>query len=74
MTIDRAFIADFYCDQLRLVIELDGRIHECQQEYDEYRTEILEAKGLKVLRFKNEEILNNWSFVEKSIVSYSLNP
>ncbi len=50
------FIADFYCHQMQLIIELDGPIHENQKEYDESRDEILEANGFRVLRIKNQEL------------------
>ena len=59
----RAFgraIVDFYCASAKLVIELDGEVHDSDQaqDYDEKRTELLEARGLMVLRFRNEEVLN----------------
>ncbi|HOK51344.1 MAG: endonuclease domain-containing protein [Bacteroidales bacterium] len=50
------FIADFYCYEKKLVIELDGGIHELQKEYDEQRDIILNNLGLRVLRIKNEEL------------------
>ena len=50
------FIADFYCRESHLVIEIDGKIHEYQQEYDQYRTHIINSLGIRVARFKNEEI------------------
>jgi very-short-patch-repair endonuclease len=50
------FIADFYCAEKSLVIELDGKIHDYQQDRDEQRDLILKAKGLNVLRIKNEEL------------------
>jgi very-short-patch-repair endonuclease len=52
------FIVDFYCPELRLVLELDGSGHgELEQaEYDAVRTAHLEMKGLLVVRFRNEEI------------------
>ncbi len=55
-TIDR-FIVDFYCTDAWLVIEVDGNIHDEQQEADQLRTEILEGLGLRVLRFTNGEVL-----------------
>jgi very-short-patch-repair endonuclease len=61
------FIADFYCYKLRLVIELDGKIHNLYKELDQNRTEIIEAYGLQVLRFSNEQVLKNWESVEKEI-------
>jgi len=53
------YIADFYCHEKKLVIELDGKIHERQKEQDKIRTEILQELGLKVIRFKNDEIEQN---------------
>src|SRR5690349_761139 len=55
-TIDR-FIVDFYCTKAHLVIEVDGIIHEDQQEADYLRAEFLESLGLQVLRFTNGEVL-----------------
>ena len=52
------FIADFYCHTKKLIIELDGKIHLKKKEEDAMRDEIVEAMGLKVLRFKNEELSN----------------
>src|SRR4051794_1903713 len=50
------FIVDFYCPQARLVVEVDGPIHERQVEADRFRQEMLEACGLTVIRFKNDEV------------------
>jgi very-short-patch-repair endonuclease len=50
------FIADFYCREYRLVIEIDGASHEYQKEYDKFRTHIINDLGVKVVRFKNDEI------------------
>ena len=61
------YIADFYCHQVKLVIELDGRIHEKQKEKDDLRTEVINTKGIKVLRFKNFDVLNNINNVLKKI-------
>jgi very-short-patch-repair endonuclease len=52
----RFFIADFYCKKLKLVVEIDGGIHENQQEYDACRTVITEQLGMRVVRFTNEEV------------------
>lgn len=59
------FIADFYCHPLKLVIELDGGIHQSksQKEYDFGREGELEKWGIKVIRFKNEEIENQMNRV-----------
>ena len=52
------YIADFYCPSAKLVIELDGSHHLelAQAEYDLERTKYLNARGLLVLRFRNEEV------------------
>ncbi|MFI5185828.1 MAG: endonuclease domain-containing protein [Chitinophagales bacterium] len=55
------FITDFYCHEKKLVIELDGNIHKQdeQSDLDKGRTETLNEFGINVLRFNNEEILND---------------
>lgn len=52
------FIADFYCHELKFVIELDGKYHlsSQQQAKDMDRTEILRSNGLQVIRFNNDEV------------------
>lgn len=50
------FIADFYCAEHRLAVELDGPSHENKREYDEYRTLLLNSKAIRVIRFRNEEV------------------
>ncbi len=50
------FIADFYCHENRLVVEIDGRSHDFQKEYDELRTYIINNLGIDVIRFRNKEI------------------
>jgi very-short-patch-repair endonuclease len=50
------FVADFYCAEARLILEIDGSIHKFQQEYDSQREFILKQKGLTVLRIKNKEL------------------
>ena len=51
------FIVDFYCARLRLVLELDGGIHEgiAKSEYDRARTTWLEARGFRVVRVKSRD-------------------
>jgi len=53
------FIADFFCSELKLIIELDGKIHEKQKDYDKVREELLKSKEIDILRFNNEESENN---------------
>jgi len=50
------FIADFYCASRKVIIELDGPVHEDNLEYDEYRDSELQKLNIKVLRIKNEEL------------------
>ena len=66
----RYFIADFYCHEKKLVIELDGEIHDKkeQMEYDDGRSFELEEKGFKILRFRNEEVINDIQSVLKRII------
>jgi len=52
------FIADFYCVEKKLVIELDGKIHDYTKEYDSNRDYVLSERGLTVIRFKNEQLEN----------------
>jgi len=57
------FIADFYCHEARLVVEIDGEIHDQQKEYDDGRSAEMERYFIKVIRFKNSEIENNIDLV-----------
>jgi very-short-patch-repair endonuclease len=50
------FVADFYCPQVKLVIEIDGENHRDQKDYDDQRTIELEGKDYKVLRFTNVQV------------------
>ncbi len=51
------FIVDFYCHAARLVIEVDGAIHQQQAEYDTERDQILASRGLRLLRIKNKAVM-----------------
>lgn len=59
------FIADFYCAERKLVIELDGSVHEYTQYYDYQRDLVLEEKGLKTLRIANSELSDIETVKEK---------
>jgi len=54
------YVLDFYCHQARLGIELDGKYHEdkAQQLYDKDRTKNLEVYNIEIIRFTNEEVIN----------------
>ena len=64
------FIADFYCHEKKLVLELDGDIHKRKKisEHDAARTHYLNQAGIKVLRFKNVEVINSTAEVLKKIL------
>jgi len=66
----KGFILDFYCESARLGVEVDGEIHleKEQQEYDNQRTEYLAEYGIKIIRFRNHQVLNTISDV-LSIIS-----
>jgi len=63
------FIADFYCDEARLAVEVDGGQHDEQSQavYDKKRSELLEAEGITVLRFWNNEVLQNLQGVLEAV-------
>ena len=61
------FIVDFYCAEARLVVEVDGPIHQYQQEDDQVRQEFLESQGLRVLRFSNDDVLHSLEQVLQQI-------
>jgi very-short-patch-repair endonuclease len=56
MAIDRYF-ADFVCEAAKVIIELDGPVHDGREDYDARRTETLELFGYLVLRFRNARVL-----------------
>ena len=57
------YIADFYCSELRLIIEIDGDSHASSIEYDAERTRIMDTYGLTVIRYSNQDIMHNLSGV-----------
>jgi len=61
------FIADFYCPELMLVIEIDGDSHDTQKEYDTLRSEKLNEYGISVIRYSNDEILSNIDSVRQDL-------
>lgn len=63
------FIADFFCPEAHLVIELDGESHEGKQGYDEWRTKFLQEHNYHVLRLKNEEVIESMENTLQKIVA-----
>jgi very-short-patch-repair endonuclease len=66
------FIVDFYCPTLKLVIEIDGDSHFTDEgkDYDQERTQRLEGHGLKVLRFTNHQVLQDFKNVCEAIQNW----
>lgn len=54
------YVADFLCEEKRLIIELDGPYHD--EKEDALRTARLQQFGYEIIRFKNDDILNNFEF------------
>ena len=53
------FVADFFCPEARLVVEVDGGQHAAQADEDDKRTAWLESRGYRVVRYWNNEVLGN---------------
>jgi very-short-patch-repair endonuclease len=61
------YIADFYCKELDLVIEVDGSTHRDRYDYDATRQAALEVLGLSVLRFEDEQVRKGMEGVLKTL-------
>jgi very-short-patch-repair endonuclease len=68
------FVVDFYCSSARLIVELDCGVHDLQRDADEERDRILAARGLRVLRFRNEEVRAQLALVLRRIVEIARAP
>ena len=68
------FIADFYCPTANLIVELDGKIHDYQKDYDENRDFVLSQLGLTTIRIKNEAFENDCAEVMNKILVYLQRP
>lgn len=66
------FVADFYCDECKLAIELDGGVHDrqMQKDYDELRDEVIQSEGINLIRIKNQDIEKDVRLVLKAIKNY----
>ena len=66
------YIADFYCHKLRLVIELDGGVHDGleQKEHDRNRDQVIQEFGIRVLRIKNKEVMADIGDVIRKIKEF----
>ena len=63
------YIVDFYCDQCKLIIEVDGSVHDTfeAKKYDHERTLYLQSAGYSILRFQNSDVMNNFESVLEKI-------
>ncbi|MDD4784958.1 MAG: endonuclease domain-containing protein [Candidatus Shapirobacteria bacterium] len=64
------FILVFYCSEINLAIEIDGDSHNKKKSYDLLRDRYLESVNIKTLRFKNNEVLNNFDEVLKRLLPF----
>jgi hypothetical protein len=64
-----SFIVDFYCAELGLVIEIDGHDHAEKAQYDLERTRVLKELGLTVIRYGNNEVLENIEGVYEDLLA-----
>lgn len=67
------FIVDFYCHKTALVVEVDGDIHDLQQDEDARREQVLTDMGLQIIRFRNDEIFRDLLAVMQSIRQFISN-
>ena len=63
------FIVDFYCHRVGLVIEIDGPIHQSNRDYDKNREKVLKDRELCILRFTNQEVIEQLDDVKTSILA-----
>jgi very-short-patch-repair endonuclease len=66
------YIADFYCHEAGVVVEVDGDVHDHQREYDAQRDEVLRRRELIVLRVRNEDVLGDVNEVAGRILKVCL--
>lgn len=64
------FILDFYCSKLSFGIEVDGGSHIEKAEYDKRRTFLLKSLGIDIIRFSNEQVINETDSVRKELLNY----
>jgi len=74
LDLKKFFIADFYNHEEKLVVEIDGKIHLYQKDYDSARNELIKVLNIKVVRFSNEQVLNEIETIKiKLIESLKIN-
>lgn len=68
------YIVDFYCPAARLVVEVDGPVHQGTKEYDASRDDALRSLGLRVVRFTNDQVVRDLGSVLDAITTAALSP
>ncbi|HYJ79464.1 MAG TPA: DUF559 domain-containing protein, partial [Longimicrobiaceae bacterium] len=61
------FVLDFYCPAHKLCVEVDGDVHDGQADYDHARSVALGLRGIRVVRFRNEQVFENLDSVLHAI-------
>ncbi len=64
------YVADFYCAELKLVIEIDGDSHAAQKAYDAQRTEYLARQGIRVLRYTNLDVSQHLAGIHDDLTTH----
>jgi very-short-patch-repair endonuclease len=68
------FIADFYCAAAGLIVELDGSVHDERRDVDEERDRLLRRSGMQILRFRNEDVLDDLDAVLETLTAALAHP
>lgn len=66
------FVPDFYCEAEKLAVELDGKIHDFTKERDANRDAIISDLNIRIVRIKNEELINIPAVLEKIKTYFNL--
>ena len=53
------YIVDFYCHKAKVVIEIDGGVHNTQEEFDQKREDDLQSMGYRIIRFSNHDVIHH---------------
>lgn len=61
------FIVDFFCEEYKLALEIDGEIHKKRKEYDDLRQQLLEAEDINLIRITNKQIENDENIIFNKI-------
>ena len=69
-----SYVLDFYCSEIKLAIEIDGKIHDKNIKYDQLRQSQIEGLGIKFLRFSSDLVESQLDSVLKTIEDYLPSP